>query len=581
MAYAIFWSVPKSLTEDSPKPNMTYAIFGSVPASLIEDTPNPNMAYLGRCPKPTQKTERFQWGALQAGRFASGVSLAVFSGSLLAARLIKALGPKAYVLWGTAASARGMMGCLIPMALGTGRYKQDGALRRTPEHRARRAEATVTRAEDLGLARGEAAAVVQAIGAAGRGFLSRRFDRTAAVMSTVRLGAPQLWWMLRAGAGKAPSASRALRSRRLAAVDPDAAVNIPVWRPSGWWGVSNADLCARLDAALLLRPPGSVFVTEVRAHSKMRHVRGNSAADALSATGLRPKRRQIIVPAFNSSALDGWHNWSLATSKTGVLTTSAFGRLVSRPRTAATMPEVRTELCSAGSAGVERIYFLELASIPSPPVVDSLQLSTGRDIGQCFGSEAAGDFDAFCRCIVAALLCSRQIRRDSALVAQVGSEDAQASAIELAGAQIRMLYADKRWVAATAARFLLGALGARGGTPEESSEGGALTSTLPPKGLRFAGWGWHPRTGPNNNKRQEGPAGISTELSPVGPERHPAGTRTEEALAAAKSDGVRGLLFVFGHRGEGVLGLGWGQGAQRTERIGQVGWSSEESQEGG
>ncbi|CAE8652516.1 unnamed protein product, partial [Polarella glacialis] len=132
--------------------------------------------------------ERFQWGALQAGRFASGVSLAVFSGSLLAARLIKALGPKAYVLWGTAESARGMMGCLIPMALGTG--ANTVILTRF-----------VTRAEDLGLARGEAAAVVQAIGAVARMIAPQLFlrlwlraasSRGASTGRRLPLGAPML-----------------------------------------------------------------------------------------------------------------------------------------------------------------------------------------------------------------------------------------------------------------------------------------------------------------------------------------------------------------------------------------------------
>mmetsp|Transcript_85696 Transcript_85696/g.239500 ORF Transcript_85696/g.239500 Transcript_85696/m.239500 type:complete len:474 (+) Transcript_85696:62-1483(+) len=119
--------------------------------------------------------ERLGWGPLQAGRFASGVALSTFSGSMLAAwvklaieRIVgDALGGKlfvslahcltslAYVLWGTAQTGRQMVACLLPLALGAGANPM--VLTRF-----------YARAESLGLSRGEAAGVNQAIGAAGR-----------------------------------------------------------------------------------------------------------------------------------------------------------------------------------------------------------------------------------------------------------------------------------------------------------------------------------------------------------------------------------------------------------------------------
>mmetsp|Transcript_27442 Transcript_27442/g.68728 ORF Transcript_27442/g.68728 Transcript_27442/m.68728 type:complete len:389 (+) Transcript_27442:41-1207(+) len=76
--------------------------------------------------------KRLGWGPLQAGRFASGVALATFSGAMLMKRIRGAFGDRlgvtlahcstalGYLLWGSASSARGMIACLFPMALGSG-----------------------------------------------------------------------------------------------------------------------------------------------------------------------------------------------------------------------------------------------------------------------------------------------------------------------------------------------------------------------------------------------------------------------------------------------------------------------------
>eukprot|EP00404_Azadinium_spinosum_P034115 CAMPEP_0180663228 /NCGR_PEP_ID=MMETSP1037_2-20121125/59835_1 /TAXON_ID=632150 /ORGANISM="Azadinium spinosum, Strain 3D9" /LENGTH=431 /DNA_ID=CAMNT_0022690987 /DNA_START=68 /DNA_END=1364 /DNA_ORIENTATION=+ len=111
--------------------------------------------------------ERLGWGPLQAGRFASGISSTVFVGSMLAARLLKLLGATtqvtlahcctfvAYSLWGTASSGKQMMLSLLPMVFSAGAK---------PSLETR----FMARAASLGLGKGEAASVLQALGAASR-----------------------------------------------------------------------------------------------------------------------------------------------------------------------------------------------------------------------------------------------------------------------------------------------------------------------------------------------------------------------------------------------------------------------------
>lgn len=78
--------------------------------------------------------ERFHWGPLEAGRFASGHALAVFSGSLLAGRLIQVFGKQLYVsltnlltavaflTWATASNGWSLVASLLPLSFGTGDF---------------------------------------------------------------------------------------------------------------------------------------------------------------------------------------------------------------------------------------------------------------------------------------------------------------------------------------------------------------------------------------------------------------------------------------------------------------------------
>jgi len=74
--------------------------------------------------------EQLSWGPLQAGRYAAGHALAVFTGSLVSTKLQKLVGRTSYVsmahlsmslaymLWGTASTTQRMLLSLFPMALG-------------------------------------------------------------------------------------------------------------------------------------------------------------------------------------------------------------------------------------------------------------------------------------------------------------------------------------------------------------------------------------------------------------------------------------------------------------------------------
>lgn len=144
--------------------------------------------------------ERLRWGPLQAGRFASGVALATFVGSLLVGPIRRVLGERreglyvslahsatalAYAAWRSATSSLGMAACLFPMALGSGA---------SPVVMAQ----FLQRAQALGLARGEASAVLQAVGAVGRILAPQLFLRLwlaasrRAGRAQLPLGAPML-----------------------------------------------------------------------------------------------------------------------------------------------------------------------------------------------------------------------------------------------------------------------------------------------------------------------------------------------------------------------------------------------------
>lgn len=111
--------------------------------------------------------EKLNWGPLQAGRYAAGHGLAVFTGSLMSTHIQRALGKNLYVtfahssmslgyfLWGTASSSTRMLASLIPMAFGSG---------------AKEVIMTnfIKRAADMGLGKGEATSIIQAMGAIAR-----------------------------------------------------------------------------------------------------------------------------------------------------------------------------------------------------------------------------------------------------------------------------------------------------------------------------------------------------------------------------------------------------------------------------
>lgn len=111
--------------------------------------------------------DRFGWGPLQAGRFSSAFGVAVFVGSTCAGRLVELLGPRrhvtfahwctclAYFLWGTATSGKAAYVSLLALAMGKG---ADTVLMTE----------FVKRASSLGYGKGEAGAVIQALGAINR-----------------------------------------------------------------------------------------------------------------------------------------------------------------------------------------------------------------------------------------------------------------------------------------------------------------------------------------------------------------------------------------------------------------------------
>lgn len=140
--------------------------------------------------------ERLNWGPLQAGRFASGHALAVFTGSLLAGRLIQVFGKYyvsltnvltalAFFMWAKANNGWSLVASLLPLSFGTG----GNAVLLTR---------FVERAVSLGWTRGEATGVVQAVGAVARMAAPQLFTRLwlRAVaqkgQSALPLGAPML-----------------------------------------------------------------------------------------------------------------------------------------------------------------------------------------------------------------------------------------------------------------------------------------------------------------------------------------------------------------------------------------------------
>eukprot|EP00931_Biecheleriopsis_adriatica_P072909 TRINITY_DN47291_c0_g1_i1.p1 TRINITY_DN47291_c0_g1~~TRINITY_DN47291_c0_g1_i1.p1 ORF type:complete len:433 (+),score=41.93 TRINITY_DN47291_c0_g1_i1:53-1351(+) len=137
--------------------------------------------------------DRLSWGPLQAGRYAAGHALAVFTGSLMSTKIQNLVGKTpyvtlahlsmslAYLLWGTASTAQRMLISLFPMALGSGAKE---VLITT----------FVQRAANLGMGKGEAGAIIQAMGAATRIIAPQLFMRLYLGSQTTRkrLGAPMM-----------------------------------------------------------------------------------------------------------------------------------------------------------------------------------------------------------------------------------------------------------------------------------------------------------------------------------------------------------------------------------------------------
>ena len=78
--------------------------------------------------------ERLKWGPLEAGRFASGHALAVFTGSMLSGRLFALFGKHyvsmtnlltslAFLMWAKASNGWSLVASLLPLSLGTGVLK--------------------------------------------------------------------------------------------------------------------------------------------------------------------------------------------------------------------------------------------------------------------------------------------------------------------------------------------------------------------------------------------------------------------------------------------------------------------------
>jgi MFS family permease len=120
--------------------------------------------------------EKLNWGPLQAGRYAAGHGVAVFAGSLMSTHIQRVLGKNLYVtfahcsmslgylLWGTATSSTKMLASLVPMAFGSG---------------AKEVIMTnfIKRAADMGLGKGEASSIIQAMGAMTRIIAPQLFMR--------------------------------------------------------------------------------------------------------------------------------------------------------------------------------------------------------------------------------------------------------------------------------------------------------------------------------------------------------------------------------------------------------------------
>eukprot|EP00933_Yihiella_yeosuensis_P040246 TRINITY_DN34507_c0_g1_i1.p1 TRINITY_DN34507_c0_g1~~TRINITY_DN34507_c0_g1_i1.p1 ORF type:complete len:285 (-),score=47.34 TRINITY_DN34507_c0_g1_i1:26-880(-) len=176
---------------------------------------------------------------------------------------------------------------------------------------------------------------------------------------------------------------------------------------------------------------------------------------------------------------------------------------------------------------VNRAFLLAFPSMPAIPTVNVDALRAGEDVGRSFcDGSATEEVDKICRSIVASILCSRRVRRDSDLFIQFGcASNGEVSSLQLAGSSIRKLYADKRWMATMLARFL-----AQNPATESSSKDPNRSANI-----RSLGW------------RQLGLEKMKVHRNArVFLLRQDAALDAEDAILAAKRDGVGQLVFLIG-----------------------------------
>lgn len=203
----------------------------------------------------------------------------------------------------------------------------------------------------------------------------------------------------------------------------------------------------------------------------------------------------------------------------------------------------------------ERIFLVPFGSIGKTPIVDPTRL---------VGKER---IDVFCRCVIASLMCSRRVRRDTTFVAalakpawttRVGkailesldgalSPEAEPTGlVKVSGAQLEMLCPDEQWVGATLAQ-LVSANGRREAAADDAADDAAVGKHSLRGGLReerVAGWCF----GEVASLRQLmedliAPAPKATRIFVL---REDGEQSARVALQEAHAEGAERLVFVLG-----------------------------------
>jgi len=220
---------------------------------------------------------------------------------------------------------------------------------------------------------------------------------------------------------------------------------------------------------------------------------------------------------------------------------------------------------AAGGRAIERVFFVPFGTLPTNVVVDSTRLAGGA---QEIGSQRV---DVLCRCIVAALLCSKRLRRDSTLVAafakpswtrhvgdafqrsfegKVPDEAGMTGVVNVLGTELQNLEEEEQWVSTTLAQLLR--------VTRDAHE--CVRSSSSTDSARLAGWHWSsvvslkqvlerllaPSKVIGRPAKQEQPIPRLFLLS------EDADATAQEALEEARADGAQQLVFVLGdHKGFG------------------------------